>query len=57
MRYVLLAAAAVAIVGLLTGDRRMWRFFYVVLGLALAYTALKLTGALDALSPERSGVF
>lgn len=56
MRYVLLLAAAIAVLGLLTGDRRAWRFFRVVVALAVAYTVLKMTGVIEAIAPHRDGV-
>lgn len=56
MRYVLLVAAAIAALGLVTGDRRAWRFFQALVVLAALYLVLKLTGALEALAPSRSGV-
>jgi len=57
MRYVLLLAAAIAVLGLVTGDRRAWRFFQAVAVLAVVYTLLKLTGAIELLRPSRDGVF
>lgn len=57
MRYVLLLAAAIAVLGLVTGDRRAWRFFQGVAILAVLYTVLKLTGVIEALAPSRGGVF
>ena len=56
MRYVLLLAAAIAVLGLVTGDRRAWRFFRVLLAVAVAYTVLKMTGVIDAIAPHRDGV-
>ena len=56
MRYVLLVAAAIAVLGLLTGDRRAWRFFQLLVVLAIVYTVLKTTGVIEAVSPSRDGV-
>jgi hypothetical protein len=56
MRYVLLVAAAIAVLGLLTGDRRAWRFFQILLFLAVAYTVLKMTGVIEVIAPRRDGV-
>lgn len=56
MRYLLFIVVAIAVVGLLTGDRRMWGLFYALLGLAVVYTILKLTGVLEVIAPSRSGV-
>jgi hypothetical protein len=56
MRYILLAAAAIALLGLLTGDRRAVRFFQIVLVAAVVYTVLKMTGVIEAISPPRGGV-
>jgi len=56
MRYVILVAAAIAVLGLLTGDRRAWRFFQAVVVLAVVYTVLKLTGVIEAIAPHRGGV-
>lgn len=55
MRYLLFIVVAIAVVGLLTGDRRMWGLFYALLGLAVVYTILKLTGV-EVIAPSRSGV-
>jgi hypothetical protein len=57
MRYVLLLAAAIAVLGLVTGDRRAWRFFQVVAVAAVVYTVLKTTGVIEAIAPSRDGVF
>ena len=57
MRYILLFAAAIAVLGLVTGDRRAWRFFQAVAVLAVIYTVLKMTGVIEAVFPDRSGVF
>lgn len=56
MRYVLLVAAAIAVLGLVTGDRRALRFFQVVVVLAVVYTVLKVTGVIEAIAPGRGGV-
>lgn len=56
MRYVLLVAAAIAVIGLLTGDRRAWRFFQLLVVLAVVYTVLKTTGVIEAITPPRDGV-
>ena len=56
MRYILLAAAAIALLSLLTGDRRAVRFFQIVLVAAVVYTVLKMTGVIEAISPPRGGV-
>ena len=56
MRYVLLVAAAIAVLGLLTGDRRAWRFFQVLVVLAVVYTVLKMTGVIEVIAPDRDGV-
>lgn len=56
MRYVLLVAAAIAVLGLVTGDRRAWRFFQIVVVLAVVYTVLKMTGVIEAIAPGRTGV-
>lgn len=57
MRYVLLLAAAIAVLGLLTGDRRAWRFFRALAVVAVLYTILKMTGVIEALAPHRDGVY
>ncbi len=57
MRYVLLLAAAIAVLGLLTGDRRAWRFFRVLAVVAVVYTVLKMTGVIEAIAPHRDGVY
>jgi hypothetical protein len=57
MRYVLLVAAAIAVVGLVTGDRRAVRFFQAVVVLAVLYVVLKLTGVVEIIAPSRDGVY
>lgn len=56
MRYVLVLAAAIAVLGLVTGDRRAWRFFQAVVAIAVVYTVLKLTGVIEVIRASRDGV-
>ena len=56
MRYVLLVAAVIAVLGLVTGDRRAWRFFQALVVLAVVYTVLKMAGVIEVIAPMRDGV-
>ena len=57
MRYILLLAAAIAVLGLVTGDRRAWRFFKALAVVTVVYTVLKMTGVIEVIRPPRDGVY
>jgi hypothetical protein len=57
MRYILLLAAAIAVLGLVTGDRRAWRFFKALAVVTVLYTVLKMTGVIEVIRPSRDGVY
>lgn len=60
LRILVLAAVVYVVAVLILRPRSLKRTLYVlyVLGaLAVAYTILKLTGAIEAFAPDRTGVF
>ena len=62
LRILILAAVILAIVVLVVGPRSLHprflrRALYVLGALAVVYTVLKLTGVVEAIAPDRSGVF
>jgi hypothetical protein len=57
MRYLAAIALAVALVTLATRAPATRRVLLVVLAVIMLYAALKLTGVVDALAPDRMGVF
>jgi hypothetical protein len=57
MRYLAAIALAVALVALATRAPATRRVLLVVLAVIMLYAALKLTGVVDALAPDRMGVF
>ena len=52
MKYLLAVFFAVLIVAMVTRAGSVWRLLLILLGLALAYTALKLTGVVDSFDPR-----
>jgi hypothetical protein len=57
MRYLAAIALAVALVALATRAPATRRVLLVVLAAIMLYAVLKLTGVVDALAPDRMGVF
>jgi hypothetical protein len=62
LRIVVLGGVALAIVALIVGPRALHprslkRTLYVLGAVAVIYTVLKLTGVIEALAPDRAGVF
>lgn len=62
LRLVILVAIVAAIVAVIVRPsslkpRSLKRVLYVLGALAVVYTVLKLTGAIEAIAPDRSGVF
>ena len=57
LRYAMLLFVVLVGVALLSGDRRRRKVLWVLAGLAILYTILKLTGVIDAMVPNRDGVF
>lgn len=55
LRFAFLFIAAVAAVALVTRSPGPRRLLYVLLGLAVIYTILKLTGVIDDAVPDRMG--
>jgi hypothetical protein len=56
-RFVVLAAAILGAIALLTRSERARRGFWVLFGLAMLYTVLKITGIMEAVAPSRHGVY
>ena len=62
LRIVILAAVVLAIAVLAFGPRALHprslkQALYILGALAVIYTVLKLTGVIDAIAPDRAGVF
>jgi hypothetical protein len=56
MRHILFVVVALGAFALLTRRRRTWHVFYILLGVTVLYTVLKLTGVIEAVAPMRNGV-
>lgn len=52
MKYLLAVFFAVLIVAMVTRAGSVWRLLLVLLGLALVYTVLKLSGVIDSFDPR-----
>jgi hypothetical protein len=57
LRHLFALIVLLALVAMVTRARGPRRVVWVVLGLMVVYTVLKLTGAIEAMAPDRSGVF
>ena len=58
LRYAVILFVVLVGIALLSGNPRTRRVLWVLAGLALLYTILKLTGVIDAMAPDRgAGVF
>lgn len=57
LRIVFLAAVALAVVALFTRSARLRRGLWAILVLMAVYAVLKLTGVIDAMAPDRDGMF
>jgi hypothetical protein len=58
LRYAVILFVVLVGIALLSGNPRTRRVLWVLAGLALLYTILKLTGVIDAMAPGRgAGVF
>ena len=53
MRYAILLFVALAAIAVLSGYARLRKVLWVLAGLAILYTLLKLTGGIEALAPDR----
>lgn len=56
MKYILAVIFAVLIVAMVTRAGSVWRLLMILLGLALLYTVLKLTGVVDSVDPRGMGL-
>ena len=56
MKYILAVVLAVLIVAMVTRAGSVWRLLMILLGLAVLYTALKLTGVIDSVDPRGMGL-
>jgi hypothetical protein len=58
LKYAIVTFVVLVGVAVLSGNPRTRRVLWVLAGLALLYTVLKLTGVIDAMAPDRgAGVF
>lgn len=57
LRFIILVALVSLLVAMITRSRSANRVFWALLGITVAYTLLKLTGVIEALAPDRTGVF
>jgi hypothetical protein len=57
LRILVLAAILLLVAVLILRPRSLKRTLYVLAALAVADTVLKLTGAIEAIAPDRTGVF
>jgi len=57
LRFAFLLVLAIALVAVITRAPGPRRVLFVVLGLMVVYTILKLTGVIDEMAPSRTGVF
>jgi hypothetical protein len=55
LKYAIVTFVVLVGVAVLSGNPRTRRVLWVLAGLALLYTVLKLTGVIDALAPDRMG--
>ena len=53
LRYAVILFVVLVGIALLSGNPRTRRVLWVLAGLALLYTILKLTGVIDAMAPDR----
>jgi hypothetical protein len=56
LKYILAVVLAVLIVAMVTRAGSVWRLLMILLGLAVLYTALKLTGVIDSVDPRGMGL-
>jgi len=57
LRILLLVVALLLLVALMTRADTLRRALYVILGAMALYAVLKATGVIEALAPDRIGVF
>ncbi len=57
LRILVLAAVLYVVAVLILRPRSLKRTLYVLGAVAAVYSVLKLTGAIEAIAPDRSGVF
>jgi hypothetical protein len=57
MKYLLTLLVVLAFVAVLTRLPSVRRALLILLGLLAAYAVLKMTGVIEALAPDRQGVF
>jgi hypothetical protein len=56
VKYILAIVLAVLIVAMVTRAGSVWRLLMILLGVALLYTVLKLTGVIDSVDPRGMGL-
>jgi len=57
LRSVMILFVGLVAVAVLSGNPRTRRVLWVLAGLAILYIVLKLTGVIDAMAPDRAGVY
>ena len=57
MKYLVALIALGFLVGFITRSSRMRRALHILLAVLAVYAILKITGVIEALAPERDGVF
>jgi len=57
LRILLLVTLALAFVAVITGAASVRRVLLTVLGVMTVYAVLKMTGVIEAIAPDRTGVF
>jgi hypothetical protein len=57
VRFLILVALVSLVVAMITRSRSANLVFWTMLGIAVLYTLLKLTGVIEAIAPDRNGVF
>jgi hypothetical protein len=57
LRFIFLVALVSLVVAMITRSRSANRIFWTLLGVSVVYTLLKLSGVIEALAPDRTGVF
>jgi hypothetical protein len=56
LRFIGALVVGIAVVALITRAKPVLRLLYVILGLMALNAVLKLTGVIEALAPDRTGV-
>jgi hypothetical protein len=57
VRILILVALVSLVIAMITRSRSANLIFWTLLGIAVVYTLLKLSGVIEAIAPNRNGVF